>query len=147
EPTIEIGEAEEGLDVFKVPGRWPVLDNLNFLRIHANALRCDDKAEVLHLLHVEFALFNVHKQANTRFTIDEHIIEVSCCEFIQKGLKSLIDEGLKSPRPITNPEWHHRGFEKAVPSTEGCEELRLDIHPDAIECCYHIKLREPLRST
>ena len=39
ETTVEIGKAEEGLNVLDFSWNWPILDNLDFVRGHGEALR------------------------------------------------------------------------------------------------------------
>jgi hypothetical protein len=39
ETTVEIGEAEEGLNIFDFLGLGPILDDLDFSRVHGETFR------------------------------------------------------------------------------------------------------------
>ena len=56
EVLIEIGEAEEGLDVADLPRFGPILNDFDFGFIHSEAFGQEDVAEEFHHCSVKLAL-------------------------------------------------------------------------------------------
>jgi hypothetical protein len=57
EPSIEVAESEEGLNVFNLPRSRPVGDNVDFLGVHGESRRREDESEIFDSVRVELALF------------------------------------------------------------------------------------------
>ena len=56
-PTVEVIEAEKGLDAFYSIRGFPVIYCLNLLRVNFNFFRTNTKLKVLYLFYSEFAFF------------------------------------------------------------------------------------------
>jgi hypothetical protein len=53
--TVEVGEAEEGLNIFNLPGFGPIPNCLDFLLGHRKSFGREHIAEELHRILVPFA--------------------------------------------------------------------------------------------
>ncbi|KIM65442.1 hypothetical protein SCLCIDRAFT_112672 [Scleroderma citrinum Foug A] len=62
EMTVEVGKSEEGLDVLHFTRFWPVLDSLDFLQRHGEAIGGQVVAQVFHGSRVELTLLRFHKE-------------------------------------------------------------------------------------
>ena len=62
EMTVEVGKSEEGLDVLHFTRFQPVLDSLDFLRRHGEAIRGQVVAQVFHGSRVELTLLGFRKE-------------------------------------------------------------------------------------
>ena len=63
ESTIEIGEAQKGLDILYPLGLRPVADGLDFVLGHCQSRWCETIPEVLHRFQVELTFFGFGIQA------------------------------------------------------------------------------------
>src|SRR5258706_14271499 len=63
ETSVEISESEERLDFLDFSGGWPVLDDLDFRVVHAQAIWSDYEAQEVGHVNVEFAFFEFCEQA------------------------------------------------------------------------------------
>src|SRR5438128_11510164 len=63
ETTIEVGEAQEGLDVLYPSGLRPVADGLDFVLGHRQSRGCEAVPEVLHGFRVALTFFGFGIQA------------------------------------------------------------------------------------
>ena len=52
---IEVGKAQKGLDILDFPRFRPVLNILNFCRVHSKAVWGKDETKVLNSVRVELA--------------------------------------------------------------------------------------------
>jgi len=63
EAMVEVGKSEERLDVLDFAGFWPVLNSLDLLQRHGEALQREAVAQVFHRSRVELALFRFSEKA------------------------------------------------------------------------------------
>jgi hypothetical protein len=63
EPAVEIGEAEEGLNVFDFLWFQPIKNGLHFVFSHVESVGGKNVSEVFHTVPVEFAFPSVGVQA------------------------------------------------------------------------------------
>ena len=63
ETSIEIGEAEEGLDILYFPQLGPILYDLNLCLVHGESLGRQNVSEVFHSLRVELTLISMGIEA------------------------------------------------------------------------------------
>ena len=135
ETAVEIGKAEEGLNVLYSPRHWPFLDNFNLGRIHGKSAWRKDKAKILDSLHVQFTLSWIQEESMltelAEYFMDmfgvfrgiigvyEDIVKVDDDEFIQEVGENVIYEVLEGGRCISEPEGHHAPFERAIAGVEG----------------------------
>ena len=63
ESTIEIGEAQKGLDILYLSGLRPVADGLDFVLGHCQSRGCETVPKVLHGFRVELTFFRFGIQA------------------------------------------------------------------------------------
>ena len=57
ESTVEVGEAQKGLDILYLSGLRPVADGLDFVLGHRQSRGCETVPEVLHRFQVELTFF------------------------------------------------------------------------------------------
>ena len=62
EMTVEVGKSKEGLDVLHFTRFWPVLDSLDFLWRHGEAIRGQAVVQVFHGSRVELTLLRFCKE-------------------------------------------------------------------------------------
>jgi hypothetical protein len=58
ESTVEVGEAEEGLNVLDFPWRRPVADDLNLRVVHSEAVRAYYESQEVRSVDAEGALLD-----------------------------------------------------------------------------------------
>ena len=121
---VEIGKAEEGLNVLDFLWYWPILDNLDFVRGHGEAFGRQHVSEVFTRSDVELAFVCTGKKSvsaesaeyfpNVEFVLrnivgigedviqiyDDYNINHICEDVIHKSLKAV--GALVSPSGITN---------------------------------------------
>jgi hypothetical protein len=59
EPTVEIGKAQEALNLSECGWGWPVTDDLDICWIHMYTMLINDVAHVMDPIHAEGAFFQV----------------------------------------------------------------------------------------
>ena len=57
ETPVEIRKTKERLNVFNLPWHRPILDGLNFGRIHGEAVFREDEPQIVDSVLVEFSFF------------------------------------------------------------------------------------------
>ena len=62
EPSVEVHESYEGLDILYFCQLWPISDPLDLDRVHRYMVLGDNKPEVVHLLMFKFAFLQSEKQ-------------------------------------------------------------------------------------
>ena len=136
EMLIEIGKAQEGLDVFDLLGFRPILNDLDFVRGHSEATRREYTAQILDGRDMEKTLIgagievmllelseNFLDMALVFFLevgVDEDVIQVHQYTNIEQVTKNIIHEVLESGRCIGESERHYMPFKGAVASLESC---------------------------
>jgi len=63
ETSIEIGEAEEGLNILNFPWLRPILYDLNLCLVHGESLRRQNVSKIFHSLGVELTLVSMGIEA------------------------------------------------------------------------------------
>src|SRR5258708_9699394 len=64
EPSVEVHESYEGLDIFYLCQLWPVCDSLDFNGVHPYMVFGDDESEVVHLSMFKFAFLRCRQAKN-----------------------------------------------------------------------------------
>ncbi len=62
EPSVEVHEPYEGLDILYSHWLWPVCDSLDLNRVHCYMVFGDDESKVVHLSMFEFAFLWLEEQ-------------------------------------------------------------------------------------
>src|SRR5258707_13915602 len=62
EPSVEVHESYEGLDIFYFCQLWPVHDSLDFNGVHPYMVFGDDESKVVHLSMFKFAFLQLEEQ-------------------------------------------------------------------------------------
>ena len=134
--TIEIGEAEEGLDVSNIPRLGPREDRLDLLGVHADAVGADDIAEIFDAGRVELAFLGLAIEVVesktfedfadafdvVRFVIgvgeDEDIVEVDDDRDIEEIGEDLVHKALEGCGCVGETEWHNEVLEGSISRSE-----------------------------
>jgi hypothetical protein len=136
EATVVAGETKEGADVFDGSGNGPVLDCLNFCRIHGNSVLGDDVAEEFDGEFSERTLVEASevvvlaqdtKDEGQVFGVlsgvlgkNENIIEEDHDEVVKVGAKDVVHGTLERSGCIGETKGHDFELVVAVTSTECC---------------------------
>ena len=136
ETLIEIGEAQERLDIFDLSGFRPILNDLEFVGGHSEAAWRKYIAQILDGRDVEKTLIGMGievmlSEALENFSdmalvfflrvgVDEYVIEVHQYTNIEQVAEDVIHEALESSGCIGESERHYMPFKGAIASLESC---------------------------
>lgn len=160
-PTIEIGEAEERLNIPNTLRLRPILNRLDFLLIHRETLGRNYVAEVLDRRRVELALFGfaiklvLMKAPKDFFDMllmifgigreDEDVVQVDDDKDVEDVGKDVVHEVLKGGWSIGETEGHDQGLEGSITSSECSFPNIVSGDPHEVVARPKIELGEDLR--
>src|SRR5882724_11458928 len=130
EMTVEIGKAEEGLDVLDFSWYWPILDNLDIVRGHGEAFGRQHVSEVFTRSDVELAFVCTGKKSistesveyfpNVEFMlgnivgIDEDVIQIYDDYDVIHICENVVHKSLKSGGCISKPFRHYQPLKGTI---------------------------------
>ena len=136
ETLIEIGKAQERLDIFDLSGFRPILNDLDFARGHSEATQRKYIAHILNSRDMEETLISTGVEvmlleASENFSdmalvfflgvrVDEYVVEVHQYTNIKQVAEDVIHEVLESGGCIGESKRHYAPFEGAIASLESC---------------------------
>ncbi|KIO07415.1 hypothetical protein M404DRAFT_136736, partial [Pisolithus tinctorius Marx 270] len=118
ELSIEICEAEEGLDVSHLLQLRPVVDCLNFLSGHGETGRRENVAEVFDGVRVELALLQLGIETMLLKAV-EYLFYVVTVQ-LHHVCKDAINKLLKSHRHVSQTKGHYLPLVRTIMSAESC---------------------------
>lgn len=132
--TVEVGEPEEGLDVFNGRGFGPIDDGGEFLRVHLDAVSADDEPKIFDLRLVPFTLSGIGAEAGSAKAIqneanidvvfllctgeNEDVVEVYDAADVEDVPKDVLDECLEGGGGVGEAVRDDKVFEEAEMSSE-----------------------------
>jgi hypothetical protein len=134
--TIEVSEAQEGLDFFDGSGNWPIFNGLNFSRVHRKTSGRDNVSHIFNNIDVELTFFRICKESvistleenftdlsdmifeTIGFCLNDKIVEICCNKSVEKVVKCVVHEILKGCRRIGEAEVHHEELVGTVTCAE-----------------------------
>ncbi|KIM56216.1 hypothetical protein SCLCIDRAFT_133116, partial [Scleroderma citrinum Foug A] len=126
EATVEICEAEEGLDVLHLAWFRPIANSGDFVLRHCQAVGGEEVSEVFHQVRMKLTLFRFSKelvmaQAPKHFpnVFDMVLHIVYYHTDIKHICEDRVDKSLEGSQGIGEAERHHLPFIGAVASAEG----------------------------
>ena len=164
EPSVEVHEPYEGLDILHFCQLWPISDPLDLDGVHCYMVLGDNKPEVVHLLMFEFAFLQSEKQLiGTKGLeylpgdspmvcegggVNEDVIHVADgLIVIDKGVEDVIHHRLEGGGRVAQSKEHDKGFKQSVVRGEGCLPLISFPQSDIVETPAEVQGSEPLSIT
>lgn len=134
ESPIKVGKPQERLDVLHFAGFRPVLDNLDFSRIHSQTVRRKKESKILNSILVKSTFVGssvepMFSESSENFLnmfaviigvvgVDEDVVQVDDHCDVKKIGEDVVHEMLKCRRGISKSERHYTPFERAVFGSE-----------------------------
>ena len=163
EPSVEVGEFEEGLHFLLIHWSGPLSNASNLDWVHCDRVVRDNHSKVLDHgflkltlvgMEVEFVLLqqlqNVAGDLPMLFKglhEDEDVIQIDHdYAFRDEILKDVVYHGLKGGGTVRKAEGHDKGFIQAVVGTEGGLPLVSFLYLDVVEAPPDIQFHEVLGS-
>ena len=149
ESTVEIGKAKEGAYVLDFSGGWPFGDFIKLDRVHGELTRFDNHSEVFHLVHGEFAFFELEVQVKFGHTLkdtfdtffmssgigreDKEVIHIndkpSFSDHVSEGV---IHESLECGGGVGEAEEHNGRFKEALVGNKSGFPLMSILDADVV---------------
>src|SRR6266436_5620066 len=162
EPSVEVHESYEGLDVFYFCQLWPVRDSLDFNRVHPYMVFGDDESEVVHLLMFKFAFLRSEEQLvgaeGLEYLlsdplmvckgggVDEDVVHVANGFIaIDKGAEDVIHHCLEGGWQVAQSKEHDEQLKESSVRGEGCLPLIPFFQSDVVEASMEVQGSEPFR--
>src|SRR5258708_14541530 len=140
EPSVEVHESYEGLDIFYLCQLWPVCDSLDFNRVHPYMVFGDDESEVVHLSTFKFAFLQLEEQlvgvegleyllsdppmVCEGGRVDEDVVHVANGFIaINKGVEDVVHHCLEGGQRVAQSKEHDELLKESLVHGEGCLPL------------------------
>ena len=150
EPSVEVHEPYEGLDILYFHRLWPISDPLDLDGVHHYVVLGDDKPKVVHLSTFESTFLWLEKQlVGTKGLeylpsdspmvcegggVNEDVIHVADgLIVIDEGVEDVIHHCLEGGRQVAQSEEHDEGFKQSMVHGEGCLPLIPFLESDIVE--------------
>jgi len=162
EPSVEVGESEEGLHFHLVRRSGPLGNASDLDRAHCNGIVRDDYSEVLDrgflkfaLVRTEVELMLLQQLQNTAGDLpvlfkglheDEDVVQIDHNHaFRDEVLEDVIHHCLEGGGTVRKAE-HDKGLIQAVVGLEGSLPFISFLYPDVVEAPSDVQFREVLGS-
>ena len=130
EPSIKVGEAEEGLNILDFPRLGPILYDLDLRLVHGESLGRQNVSEVFHLLGVELTLVSagveaIFSESSEHFLnvlpvvrevvgVNEDIVEIDDYGDINHIGEYVVHESLERGGSVGETFGDNQPFERAI---------------------------------
>ena len=132
---IEVGETEEGLNVLDFTWFWPILDNLDFIGGHRQAIGREHVSEVFTGSDVKLSFICTGKESVSMESveyfpdvsfmlrkvigIDQYVVQIDNDINVYHIREDVIHELLKSCGSVSKAFQHYQPLERSITSLEG----------------------------
>lgn len=156
EASVEVGEAEECLELASRGWGLPVGDSFYLFGVHLDAAGGDDEPQVFGSCHAELALGEINLEAGfcqalEHFShvggvlldvagVDENVVKVGGGVVVQDIVEHVVDISLECRWGTAKAEGCDEGFVQAEPCDERGLPLMALSDPHAIERCDYVEL-------
>src|SRR5260221_12700514 len=160
EPSVEVHESYEGLDVFYFCQLCPVHDSLDFNGVHPYMVFGDDESKVVHLSTFKFAFLQSEEQlvgaegleyllsdppmVCKGGRVDEDVIHVANSFIvIDKGVEDVIHHCLEGGQQVAQSKEHDEQLKESSVCGEGHLPLIPFLQLDIVEAPMEVQGGEP----
>ena len=135
ELTIEVGETKEGLNVLDFVWFQPILDNLDLIQGHSQAVGREHVSEVFAGSDVKLTFMCMGKESISTKSVgyfsdmlfvlrkvigtDQYVIQIDNDVDVYHICKDVIHEPLKSCGSVSKAFWHYQPLKRSITSPEG----------------------------
>ena len=132
---IEVGETKERLNVPDFAWFWPILDDLDFVQGHSQAVRREHVSKVFTRSDVKFTFICMGEEAVSTESaeyypdmsfvlgkvigIDQYVVQIDNDIDVHHIHEDVVHKPLKSCRSISKAFWHYQPLKGSVSSLEG----------------------------
>ena len=163
EPSVEVGESEEGLHFLLVCRGGPLSNASDLDQVHRDGIVRDDHPEVLDRGFLEFAFVGMEVELvflqqlqNTAGDLpvlckglheDEDVVQIDHDHtFRDEVLEDVVHHRLEGGRTVCEAKEHDKGFVQAAVGPEGGLPFVSFLYPDIVEAPSDVQFREVLGS-
>src|SRR5260370_19014296 len=160
EPSVEVHESYEGLDIFYFCQLWPVRDSLDFNGVHPYMVFGDDESKVVHLSTFKFAFLQSEEQlvgaegleyllsdppmVCEGGRVDEDVVHVANSFIaIDKGVEDVVHHHLEGSQQVAQSKEHDEWLEESLVHREGCLPFIPFLQSDIVEAPMEVQGGEP----
>ena len=135
--SVEVGKAEEYLDIVLRLGNRPIDNGVNAFWIHCDAVGGNDKTKELGFLDMKFALLEfdikllieealknlsdmLYMFFESAVGVNKDIIQIGDTEVVEEFAEGVVDVRLEDCWSVAETEGHNQIFEVTIPGTKGC---------------------------